>query len=46
MAEKNYNPFETAQAQFDRVADLLNLDEGTRALLRNPRDYFSIQLHG
>ncbi len=44
MAEKNYNPFETAQAQFDRVADLLNLDEGTRALLRNPlREYhFSI----
>jgi len=36
MANKNFNPFEMAQKQFDNVAELLNLDEGTRELLRNP----------
>ncbi|RMH65916.1 MAG: glutamate dehydrogenase, partial [Calditrichaeota bacterium] len=43
-ADKSFNAFEMAQAQFDRVADMLGLDEGTRALLRNPlREYhFSI----
>ncbi len=41
---KAFNPFEMAQAQFDKVADILNLDEATRDLLRNPlREYvFSI----
>ena len=35
-----YNPFETAQAQFDKVAEQLNLDSGTRKLLRNTmREY-------
>jgi len=36
-----------AQAQFDKVANLLELDEGTRELLRNPlREYhFSIPVH-
>ncbi len=35
-----FNPFVVAQQQFDRVADLLELDEGTRALLREPmREY-------
>ncbi|MFZ5948930.1 MAG: Glu/Leu/Phe/Val family dehydrogenase [Stygiobacter sp.] len=44
MASKEFNPFEMAQAQFDKVADLLNLDSATRELLRNPlREYaFSI----
>ncbi|HVP91813.1 MAG TPA: Glu/Leu/Phe/Val dehydrogenase [Terriglobales bacterium] len=44
MADKSYNPFEIAQAQFDRVADLLNLDKASRDLLRYPmREYhFSI----
>jgi glutamate dehydrogenase (NAD(P)+) len=44
MEDKNFNPFEMAQSQFDKVAKLLNLDEGTRALLREPlREYhFSI----
>lgn len=39
-----FNPFDMAQAQFDRVADILDLDAGTRALLRVPlREYqFSI----
>ncbi|MBN2350406.1 MAG: Glu/Leu/Phe/Val dehydrogenase [Bacteroidales bacterium] len=40
MEDKNYNPFETAQKQFDRAADLLDLNHGTRDLLRNPmREY-------
>lgn len=44
MADKSYNPFETAQAQFDRVADILELDRATRDLLRFPmREYhFSV----
>jgi glutamate dehydrogenase (NAD(P)+) len=44
MADKSYNPFETAQDQFDRVANILDLDRATRDLLRYPmREYhFSI----
>ncbi|MEJ2636885.1 MAG: Glu/Leu/Phe/Val dehydrogenase [Calditrichia bacterium] len=44
MGNKAFNPFEMAQAQFDRVADILDLDTATRDLLRNPlREYhFSI----
>ena len=47
MSDKSFNPFEMAQKQFDKVADQLQLDEGTRALLRNPlREYhFSIPVH-
>jgi glutamate dehydrogenase len=38
--KKAFNPFEMAQAQFDKVADVLNLDAATRELLRNPiREY-------
>jgi glutamate dehydrogenase (NAD(P)+) len=37
---EGFNPFKMAQAQFDRIADTLNLDEATRELLRNPlREY-------
>jgi glutamate dehydrogenase len=40
MATKGYNPFQMAQAQFDRVADMLDLDKATRDLLRWPlREY-------
>jgi glutamate dehydrogenase (NAD(P)+) len=44
MADKSFNPFKMAQEQFDSIASKLNLDEGTRALLREPlREYhFSI----
>ncbi len=44
MVDNSYNPFFAAQAQFDRVADLLELDIATRDLLRMPlREYhFSI----
>jgi glutamate dehydrogenase len=39
-ADRSYDPFEIAQAQFDRIADLLNLDKASRDLLRNPlREY-------
>jgi glutamate dehydrogenase len=40
MAKQGYNPFQMAQAQFDRVADILGLEEPVRELLRNPmREY-------
>lgn len=44
MSNKGFNPFQMAQEQFDRVADILDLDRPTRDLLRNPiREYhFSI----
>jgi glutamate dehydrogenase (NAD(P)+) len=44
MYMKTYNPFEVAQQQFDRIAELLGLDKATRDLLRQPlREYhFSI----
>jgi len=40
----SFNPFEMARAQFDKIADLIGLDQGTRDLLRSPlREYhFSI----
>lgn len=46
MADAGFNAFAMAQAQFDKVADLLELDEATRDLLRNPlREYhFSISV--
>jgi glutamate dehydrogenase len=44
MSDNGFNPFEMAQRQFDQVADKLELDSATRALLREPlRQYlFSI----
>lgn len=44
MTDKSFNPFEMAQSQFDNVADLLDLDQAARDLLRTPmREYhFSI----
>ncbi len=45
MAETaGFNPFEMARAQFDKIADLIGLEPGTRELLRSPlREYqFSI----
>ncbi len=42
MARRNraYNSFEMAQAQFDGIARLLDLNQGTRELLRHPlREY-------
>ncbi len=40
MANKSFNPYEMAQKQFDHVANLLQLDDATRNLLREPlREY-------
>ncbi|MCB0288946.1 MAG: Glu/Leu/Phe/Val dehydrogenase [Calditrichaeota bacterium] len=40
MSEREYNPFQTAQAQFDSVANILGLEQAPRDLLRNPmREY-------
>lgn len=46
MTSTAYNPFEIAQQQFDKAADMLELDQATRDLLRNPiREYhFSIPI--
>ncbi|MEW5844000.1 MAG: Glu/Leu/Phe/Val dehydrogenase [Bacteroidota bacterium] len=43
-SNKAFNPFEMAQTQFDKVAAILDLDDATRQILRNPlREYhFSI----
>jgi glutamate dehydrogenase len=40
VATKTFNSFQIAQAQFDKVAEILMLDDATRELLRNPlREY-------
>ena len=39
-----YNPFENAQAQFDKVAGYLDLDQGTRDLLRQPMKQFNFTI--
>jgi len=44
MNKKTYNPFETAQKQFDRAANLLELDQATRDLLRNPLREFHFSI--
>jgi glutamate dehydrogenase len=36
MSDKAFNPFAMAQQQFDKAADFLNLEQGTRELLRDP----------
>lgn len=47
MESASYNPFQVAQAQFDSVAELLDLDAGVREFLRQPmREYhFTIPVH-
>lgn len=47
MSSGNFNAFEMAQEQFDKVADYLDLDEGARGMLRDPmREYhFNIPVH-
>lgn len=44
VSKETYNAFETAQAQFDAIAEKIDLDEATQQLLRQPmREYhFSI----
>lgn len=44
MSKETYNAYKVAQAQFDKIADQIGLDEATREFLRQPmREYhFSI----
>ncbi len=44
MADKSFNAFAMAQQQFDRVAEMLGLDDGTRDLLRNPDREFHFNI--
>lgn len=44
MAIQGVNPFAMAQAQFDKVAAILDLDEATRELLRQPMREFSFSI--
>ena len=40
MSQTTYNPYMTAQKQFDGVADLIGLEQPIRDLLRQPgREY-------
>jgi len=40
MTQGGFNPFAMAQAQFDKIAEMLGLDEPSRELLRSPlREY-------
>ena len=36
----SYNPYENAQAQFDKVADMIQLEQSARQLLRQPMKEF------
>ncbi|NLL13433.1 MAG: Glu/Leu/Phe/Val dehydrogenase [Fibrobacter sp.] len=40
MSHQSYNPYETAQKQFDHVADLIDLEPSVRELLRQPSREF------
>jgi glutamate dehydrogenase len=44
MPTKPYNSFAVAQSQFDRVAALTELEDGTRELLRNPMREYSFSI--
>jgi len=40
LTKENYNAYQTAQKQFDDVADLVNLDQSARDILREPSREF------
>lgn len=44
MSGNSYNAFTTAQQQFDRAADMLELDQATRDLLRSPMREFHFSI--
>ena len=44
MDNSAFNPFKNAQTQFDTVADLLDLDLGTRDMLRLPQREYHIRI--
>jgi len=44
MADRPFNTFEMAQSQFDRIADLMELDTAARDLLRNTMRKFHFNI--
>ena len=44
MKDTSYNPFTMAQKQFDNAAELLELDQATRDLLRVPLREFQFSI--
>jgi glutamate dehydrogenase (NAD(P)+) len=42
--DASFNPFQMARAQFDKSADLIGLDQGTRDLLRSPLREFHFSI--
>jgi glutamate dehydrogenase len=44
MTDRAFNPYEMAQAQFDRAAESLKLDAATRELLRQPMREYSFAI--
>ena len=44
MATQGFNAFEMAQSQFDKVADMLDLDQGARDLLRDAQREYQFQI--
>lgn len=44
MSDTSYNAFTDAQKLFDRAADLLDLDQATRDLLRTPQKEFHFNI--
>jgi len=44
MADNSFNPFKMAQSQFDKAAELLQLDQATRDLLRSPLREFHFSI--
>jgi glutamate dehydrogenase len=42
--DASFNPFQMARAQFDKSADLIGLDKGTRDLLRSPLREFHFSI--
>ncbi|MCP4601328.1 MAG: Glu/Leu/Phe/Val dehydrogenase [Proteobacteria bacterium] len=44
MSDNSFNPFEMAQQQFDRVAEMLELDHSTKSLLRDSLREFNFAI--
>ncbi len=44
MSDNSFNPFKMAQSQFDKAAELLQLDQATKDLLRNPLREFHFSI--
>jgi glutamate dehydrogenase (NAD(P)+) len=42
--DASFNPFQMARTQFDKIADVIKLDQGTRDLLRSPLREFHFSI--